>query len=115
MYTNCHSQFSLRYGTITEIELLELATKNSSGLLALTDINSTSAVLNFLKHAIKFPVWPVVGVDFRNGITQQYVILAKNNIGFMAINRFLSEHLHSKKGFSKNGASIRGNLRHLSF
>ncbi len=107
MYTNCHSQFSLRYGTITEVELLELAVKNGSGFLALTDINNTSAVLNFLKQAIKYPVWPVVGVDFRNGVSQQYVILARNNNGFMAINEFLSEHLHHKKEFPRTAPQLK--------
>ncbi|MGB6150626.1 MAG: DNA polymerase III subunit alpha, partial [Pricia sp.] len=94
-------------GTITEIELLELATVNKSGFLALTDINNTSAVLNFLKHAVRYPVWPVVGVDFRNGVVQQYVILARNNSGYKAINDFLSEHLHAKKEFPRTAPQLK--------
>ncbi|MGB3151114.1 MAG: PHP domain-containing protein, partial [Maribacter sp.] len=77
MYTNCHTQFSLRYGTLSEKDLLELAKHNGTSFIALTDINSTSAILNFLKLAPKYPVWPVVGVDFRNGMNQQYIILAR--------------------------------------
>ena len=107
MNTNCHSRFSLRYGTLTEVELLELAVEKGSGFLALTDINGTSAVLNFLKHAIRYPVWPVVGVDFRNGVDQQYVILAKNNKGFEAINTFLSDHLHSKKAYPRTAPRLK--------
>ena len=107
MYTNCHSRFSLRYGTISETELLELAVAKGSGFLALTDINSTSAILNFLKQAIKYPVWPVVGVDFRNGVEQQYVILAKDNDGLEAINEFLSGHLHSREDFPRTAPRLK--------
>ncbi|AWX44809.1 DNA-directed DNA polymerase [Flagellimonas maritima] len=106
MYLNCHSQFSLRYGTLTEVQLLELAVQMGVGYMALTDINNTSATLNFLKNATKFPLWPVVGVDFRNGVEQQYVLLAKTNLGFQNINEFLSHHLHSNKEFPRTAPCL---------
>jgi len=65
--------------------------------IALTDINNTSACLNFIRIAPKYGVHPVVGIDFRNGADQLYVGLAKNNAGFLALNNFLSEHKHNKK------------------
>ena len=65
--------------------------------LALTDINNTSASLNFIRLAPKYGIKPIVGIDFRNGAYQQYVGLAKNNQGFLELNRFLSHHLHHKK------------------
>jgi len=99
MYLNCHSYYSMRYGTRSEGQLLDLAELNEITYIALTDINSTSAIMNFLKEAKGRGVWPVVGVDFRNGITQRYIILARNNKGMENINRFLSEHLHAKKDF----------------
>ena len=99
MYTNCHSYYSLRYGTFSEEDLLKQAKINDILYLALTDINSTSAVLNFLQEAAYYKVWPVVGVDFRNGVSQQYVMLAKTNLGYQNICTHLSEHLHSKKDF----------------
>lgn len=108
MYLNCHSYYSVRYGTISDTELLELAERNEIKYLALTDINSTSAILNFLKEAADFNVWPVVGVDFRNGIDQQYVILARSNKGLENINRFLSEYLHEKKGFPSIAPKLAG-------
>ena len=107
MYTNCHSYFSLRYGTLSETELLELAELNNVGFLALTDINNTSACLNFLKEAVNFPVWPVIGVDFRNGVEQQYVLLARNNNGFTEINKFLSEYLHKEKEFPREAPMLK--------
>lgn len=96
MYLNCHTYYSLRYGTFSEIELLQLAIENNIDTIALTDINNTSACMNFVQQAKKLNIKPVVGVDFRNGNTQQFVALAKNNIGFQNINRYLSKFLESK-------------------
>jgi DNA polymerase-3 subunit alpha len=62
--------------------------------MALTDINNTSACLDFIRMAPQFHIRPVVGIDFRNGIDQCFVALAKNNEGFQEINTFLTHHLH---------------------
>ena len=67
MYTNCHSYYSLRYGTFSEVDLLHLADQCKVHHIALTDINSTTASLNFLREAAAFDIHAVVGVDFRNG------------------------------------------------
>ncbi len=106
MYTNCHTYYSLRYGTFSEVELLEMAQKNDITYVALTDINSTTAVLSFLQLSGNYKIYPIIGVDFRNGVDQQYVVLAKNNIGFQTINTFLSEHLHSKSDFPEKAPEL---------
>ncbi|PWJ58268.1 DNA polymerase-3 subunit alpha [Dyadobacter jejuensis] len=97
MLLNCHSFFSLRYGTIPEESLLELAQQNGYRCLALTDINNTSGCLNFVRMAPRYGIRPVLGIDFRSGIRSKYVALARNNQGFQELNRYLSEHLHHKK------------------
>lgn len=97
MYLNCHTYYSLRYGTFSEIDLLELAKENKIDALALTDINNTSACLNFIRKAKAFNIKPVVGIDFRNGSKQLYVGLSKNNEGFKELNTFLSYHSEEKK------------------
>src|SRR5690606_11323879 len=79
------------------IELLELAVKNDVQELVLTDINNTSACLNFIQYASSYGVKPVVGIDFRNGAEQQFIGIAKNNEGFRELNTFLSKHSHIKK------------------
>ena len=99
MYLNCHTYYSLRYGTFSEIELLQLAQENHVAQLALTDINNTSACLNFVRKAFEFRIKPILGIDFRNGLNQCYVGIAKNNEGYLELNDFLSEHLHQKKDF----------------
>ncbi|MEH6537599.1 MAG: DNA polymerase III subunit alpha [Psychroserpens sp.] len=96
MYINCHTYYSLRYGTFSEVDLLELAKKNNINSLALTDINNTSACLNFIRKAKEFNIKPIVGIDFRNGSKQLYVGLAKNNKGFKELNVFLSHHSENK-------------------
>ena len=94
MYLNCHSYYSLRYGTIKPEKLLAITSKNGLQTLALTDINNTSACLDFVRLSEKYSVKPVLGVDFRNGAQQQFILLAKNNTGFKNVNRYLSAFLH---------------------
>jgi DNA polymerase-3 subunit alpha len=106
MYLNCHSYYSLRYGTFSEVELLELAIENNVNCIALTDINNTSACMNFVQQAKKQNIKPIIGVDFRNGNTQQFVALAKNNKGFENINRYLSSFLESKTTIPEKPKSL---------
>ena len=96
MYLNTHTYYSFRYGTMKPEELLEEARSKGFETLALTDINSTSASLNFVRLAPKYGIRPVAGIDFRNGIKQQFVGLAKNNEGFFELNNLLSKHLHEE-------------------
>ena len=97
MYLNCHTYYSLRYGTFSEIDLLQLAKENDASTIALTDINNTSACMNFVQQAKKQGIKPVVGVDFRNGNNQQFIAIAKCNTGFENINKYLSYFLENKK------------------
>jgi len=97
LYLNCHTYYSLRYGTFSEKELLQLAQENHVTQLALTDINNTSAGLNFVRIASEYNVNPILGIDFRNGVDQCYVGIAKNNEGYLELNDFLSEHLHKEE------------------
>ncbi len=101
MYFNCHTYYSLRYGTFSEVALLELARENEVTRLALTDVNNTSACLNFVRKAEGSGIQPILGVDFRNGVDCCFVGLARNNEGYRELNDFLSEHLHEAKKFPK--------------
>src|SRR5690606_7630831 len=96
MYLNTHTYYSMRFGTFSEIELLELARENNVKKLVLTDINNTSACLNFVRKSAEYDITPVLGIDFRNGAQQQFVAVAKNNEGFRELNTFLSHHLQQK-------------------
>mgnify|MGYP003637242605 CR=1 FL=1 len=97
MYLNCHSYYSLRFGTFSEVTLLKMAQAYGVTSLALTDINNTSACLNYIRKAPEFGIRPIVGIDFRKGAEQLYVGLAKNNQGFQELNTFLSKASHESK------------------
>lgn len=97
MFLNCHSYYSLRYGTLKISDLLRLGQENGTTSMVLTDINSTSASLEFVRIAPDYSIKPILGVDFRNGAQQQFIMLAENNEGFQNINKYLSEFLHQRK------------------
>lgn len=97
MYINCHSYFSFKYGTIRTANLLELMQQAGVKSMALTDINSTAASLNFVRLAPRYGVKPILGIDFRNGADQLYVAIARNNEGFRELNDYLSKYLHSRE------------------
>lgn len=97
MYLNCHTYYSLRFGTFSELGLLELAQQNEVTQLALTDINNTSAGLNFVRKAPEYGIRPILGIDFRNGVDPCFVGVARNNEGYQELNDFLSKYLHAEK------------------
>lgn len=102
MFLNCHTYYSLRYGTFSVEDLCELAKSQNVKSLAVTDINNTSACLKFIQIAAEYGIKPLTGIDFRNGVQQQYVGIAKNNEGFKQLNQHLSSQLHSKNNFAND-------------
>lgn len=99
MLLNTHTYYSFRYGTISVENLLETAKKKGYDSIALTDINSTSALLNFIRLAPSYHIKPVAGIDFRNGVEQRFIGIAKNNKGFHELNDLLSSHLMNNTEF----------------
>jgi len=97
---NTHTYYSIHYGAMSPKELLEETRKHGHEVLALTDINNTSACIDTVRMAPEYGIKPVLGIDFRNGMQQQYVALAKNNEGFRELNEHLTRHLHSDKPFA---------------
>ena len=94
---NVHSYFSFKYGIFKIKELVQWAKKNHFKALALTDINSTSGCLEFVRRTKEEGIKPILGIDFRNNATQQFVGIAKNNNGLYELNKFLSAHLHDQE------------------
>ena len=101
MLLNCHTYYSFGYGTLSIKKLLKEAWNRGYHSFVLSDINNTSAILDTLRMCDKKPMKPIPGIDFRNGIKQHYIGIAKNNTGFKELNEHLSEHLHAKKDFEK--------------
>lgn len=92
MYYNCHSCFSLRYGTLTVDDLLDLAEVRGLDCLGLTDINNTSAGLEFIMKARKRGIRPILGIEFRVNNRLRYIGLARNAFGWRGLCEFLSEY-----------------------
>ena len=76
MIVNCHSYYSLRYGTLSIRELVDFAKEYGISTLALTDINNTSAALDFVRYAKSHGIKSVIGVEFRNSGELLYTALA---------------------------------------
>lgn len=93
MFLNCHTAFSLRYGTLTVQELVDEAQEHGVQSLALTDIHTTSACMDFVRACRKAAIHPVIGIEFREGERLLYIGLARNIAGFRELNSFLSRHL----------------------
>ncbi|MES2629025.1 MAG: DNA polymerase III subunit alpha, partial [Bacteroidota bacterium] len=106
MLLNCHTYYSYKFGTLTIEELLENAQKAGHDCVALTDINSTSAVINFLRLAPQYGITPVIGIDFRNGADQKYVGLARTNEGYRELNEHLNAHSHDNIPFANHAPAF---------
>lgn len=98
MYLNTHSYYSLHYGTLSLQKIINNAKSNDIKTLALTDINNSAAILDFVKLCFTNGIKPVAGIEFRNDYGDLlYIALAKNNEGFNEINEFLSYYNINKE------------------
>jgi len=97
MFLNCHTYYSLRYGTLSPKQLVEAAVQRGVKRLALTDINNVSAALEFVRLCEKAGIKPIVGIEFRQEQELRYIGLAKNLRGFAELNYLLTQHSRSGK------------------
>ena len=100
MYLNCHSYYSLHYGTLGIGELLDLAIGNGVETFALTDINTTMGIPEFVLEAQKKGIKPIAGCEFRNDDELLYIGLAKNREGLKELNDWQTEHNLQQKKYS---------------
>jgi len=106
MLLNNHSFFSLRYGTLSIENLVDLAIKNGWNKLLITDINNSSAVVEFVKECKKKDILPAAGIEFRHHNKLLFLAIAHNNIGFRKINEYLSEYNLSKNSIPERAPEI---------
>lgn len=98
MFLNCHSYYSLRFGTLSPAQVAEGAFASDVELAVLSDINNTAGVPEFYFACRNNGVKPIAGVDIRNKDNAQlFILIAKNNEGFAEINRYLTEINHEKR------------------
>ncbi|HRB79309.1 MAG TPA: DNA polymerase III subunit alpha [Niabella sp.] len=99
MYINCKTYYSFRYGTFSTEALVKEAAEKGLQSLALTNINNTYDLWEFVKHCQAQDIKPIAGTEVRNCDDFLYLLLAANNEGVQWINAFLSAHLLEKKDF----------------
>ncbi|MEX2595684.1 MAG: DNA polymerase III subunit alpha [Salibacteraceae bacterium] len=99
MLLNTHTYYSFKFGTWKPEDLVKQAIEWDYDHVCITDINTTSACLDSMRLGQKHGLKIVPGVDFRNGVQQQFVAIAKSNKGFENINRYLTKYLRSGKVF----------------
>ncbi len=99
MFLNVHSYFSLRYGTLSIDRLMELARERGVEAMALTDINNSTGMIDFVKACKANGIKPIGGVEFRNGDRLLYVGIARNLEGMRELNEFVTDHNIHKKPY----------------
>ena len=99
MYLNCKTYFSFQYGTYGTEELVKEAAALGVTSMALTNINNTCDLWDFVDFCRQHNIKPIAGTEIRNDHVFLYLLLAKNNKGLLSIHRFLSGHLQEKTDF----------------
>lgn len=107
MYLNVHSSYSLRYGTMDLDVLIQEALQLGVQEMALTDINNSSACMDFILKGRAAGLRPVVGIEFRNDNQLLYIGIAKNKEGMKELNDFLSYHQLCNLALPKKAPSFK--------
>jgi len=100
MYLNTHSYYSLRYGTMSIEDLVNEAIRNGISAFALTDINNTTGMMDFIRLCREKKICPVAGAEIRDHHNRLlYVAIARNAEGFREINEFITGHNETGEDF----------------
>ncbi len=91
MYLNCHSYYSLHYGTISIGQLVRIASAMGVKTLALTDINNSTGMVDFVISCRNNGIKPVAGIEFRLNDRLFFIGLARNQEGFGELNHYLTQ------------------------
>ncbi|MBC7567332.1 MAG: DNA polymerase III subunit alpha [Pedobacter sp.] len=97
MYLNVHSQYSLRYGTMSVKTLVEEAKARGITQMVLTDINNSTGVMEFMRECRKKGIKPIGGMEFRRDKKLLYIGIAGNREGMKELNDFLTFHNLAQK------------------
>lgn len=91
MLLNVHSYYSLRYGTLSLEQIIRGMQACGYDNAVLTDINNSSAVLDFVRLCRDAGLNGLAGMEFRNGDELLYIGIAKNMAGFKEFNELMTE------------------------
>lgn len=97
MYLNVHSHYSLRYGTMPVEKLVQEALDCGVSQMAITDINNSTIVMEFMRECNKRGLKPIGGIEFRRDKKLLYIGIARNKEGMKELNDFLTWHNLNQK------------------
>lgn len=98
MFLNVHSSYSLRYGTMSVEALVRDASFMGINQMAITDVNNSTGVMEFMRVCKTYGIKPIGGIEFRKNNKLLYIGLARNKEGMKELNDFLTFHnLHKKE------------------
>jgi DNA polymerase-3 subunit alpha len=97
MLLNLHSYYSLRYGTLSLQQLIQGMMDNGYDTAVLTDINNSTASLDFIRECRLAGLNGLAGMEFRNGDRLLYIGIANNERGFRELNGFMTESNRKNK------------------
>ena len=89
MYLNCHSYYSLRYGTLSIEELVASAKSLGIDAMVLADINTSMGIMDFIKECNENDIQPIAGIEFYSE-NVRWIGIARNNAGFSELNEYLT-------------------------
>ncbi|MBO9682363.1 MAG: DNA polymerase III subunit alpha [Flavisolibacter sp.] len=102
MYLNCKTYYSFLYGSFSTAQLVNAAADYGITSLALTNINTTYDIWEFVKLSRNAGIKPVLGAEVRNGDKLLYILIAANNTGLTWIHTFLSKYWLEKDPLKKH-------------
>jgi DNA-directed DNA polymerase III PolC len=74
-------------------KLVAEAQKNNVRAMAMTDINNTMGMMDFISECRLAHIKPIAGIEFRDDHNKLlFIAIARNNEGFHEINEFLTRH-----------------------
>ncbi len=97
MLINLHSRYSLRYGTLSMDQLTTNMLVGGYDTAVLTDINNSSAALDFIRICKQKGLKGLVGMEYRNGDDLLYIGIAQNTEGFRELNELMTKANRKKK------------------
>ncbi|MCX2429890.1 DNA polymerase III subunit alpha [Pedobacter sp. GR22-10] len=99
MLFNLHSNYSLRYGTLSIKQLVDGLQSKGYYTAVLTDINNSTGSLIFIKACQQAGINGLAGIEIRNGDQLLYIGIARNEFGFRELNELVTEYNRTKKPF----------------
>ena len=100
VHLRLHTEFSVVDGTCRIDELVEVASQDGQGALAITDLNNLFAAVKFYSACRKVGIKPVIGCeisltmpgDNSSPETSRVVLLAANEIGYHHLSQLLTNY-----------------------